>query len=297
MAGVAGHHETVDIFLLLHVEDAAHSLVVHHEGIFPVHGEALGRTLDFDVFGSPVREIANEFMLERWIVAFGSLCHCAPADKDGCQQKYVSEDVHNTNIPFCFNIQVCFIILREEFLNMGWFYINSIRVGNGYDVHALEEGLPMWLCGVNIPSSKGFVAHSDGDVAIHALCDALLGAAALGDIGQHFPDSDDRYKGIDSKVLLAEVVKLLKDKKLNNGERYDIENVDITIALQEPKLRPFIDKMRETLAKILVIDKSQVSVKATTTERMGFVGRGEGCEVWATATLMTKSSKSIFFWT
>lgn len=180
---------------------------------------------------------------------------------------------------------------------MGWFYINSIRVGNGYDVHALKEGLPMWLCGVNIPSSKGFVAHSDGDVAIHALCDALLGAAALGDIGQHFPDSDDRYKGIDSKVLLAEVVKLLKDKKLNNGERYDIENVDITIALQEPKLRPFIDEMRETLAKILVIDKSQVSVKATTTERMGFVGRGEGCEVWATATLMTKSSKSIFFWT
>ena len=131
----------------------------------------------------------------------------------------------------------------------------------------------MWLCGVSIPSEKGFVAHSDGDVAIHALCDALLGAAALGDIGQHFPDSDPKYKGIDSKKLLAEVVGMLSG--------YQIENVDITIALQEPKLRPHIDSMRETLAKVMVIDKSRVSVKATTTERLGFVGRGEGCEVWA----------------
>ena len=180
---------------------------------------------------------------------------------------------------------------------MSWFNSSSIRVGNGYDVHALKEGLPMWLCGVKIPSDKGFVAHSDGDVAIHALCDALLGAAALGDIGQHFPDSDPKYKGIDSKILLAEVVEMLQDRKQNDGERYDVENVDITIALQEPKLRPYIDRMRETLAGIMHLDKSQVSVKATTTERLGFVGRGEGCEVWATVQLITKSAKRIFFWT
>ncbi len=149
-----------------------------------------------------------------------------------------------------------------------------MRIGNGYDVHALREGLPMWLCGVRIPSQKGFVAHSDGDVAIHALCDALLGAAALGDIGLHFPDKDPEYKGIDSKILLSKVVAML--------DGADIRNVDITIALQEPKLRPYIDTMRETLAGIMGIDRSKVSVKATTTERLGFVGRGEGCEVWAT---------------
>lgn len=170
---------------------------------------------------------------------------------------------------------------------MSRFYSSGVRVGNGYDVHALKEGLPMWLCGVEIPSEKGFVAHSDGDVAIHALCDALLGAAALGDIGLHFPDSDPKYKGIDSKKLLAEVVEMLKDPKQNEGKSYGIENVDITIALQEPKLRPYIDRMRETLAVIMHLDKSQVSVKATTTERLGFVGRGEGCEVWATVQLVT----------
>jgi len=157
----------------------------------------------------------------------------------------------------------------------------GIRIGNGYDVHALREGLPMWLCGIRIESGKGFVAHSDGDVAIHALCDALLGAAALGDIGLHFPDSDPKYKGIDSKELLRTVVAM-------TGKEYDIENVDITIALQEPKLRPYIDKMRETLAATMGTDISQVSVKATTTERLGFVGRGEGCEVWATVLLTRK---------
>lgn len=159
------------------------------------------------------------------------------------------------------------------------------RIGNGYDVHAFKEGLPMRLCGVDIPSNKGFVAHSDGDVAIHALCDALLGAAALGDIGLHFPDSDPRFKGIDSTKLLAEVVSMISGEGEPSGSqvKYEICNVDITIALQEPKLRPFIDTMRVTLAEIMNIDKSQVSVKATTTERLGFVGRGEGCEVWATA--------------
>ena len=175
---------------------------------------------------------------------------------------------------------------------MSWLYDTSIRVGNGYDVHALKEGLPMRLCGVDIPSEKGFVAHSDGDVAVHALCDALLGAAALGDIGLHFPDSDPRYKGINSLDLLKEVVGMLSGK-----ERYVIGNVDITIALQDPKLRPYIDTMRETLARVMGIRKSQVSVKATTTERLGFVGRGEGCEVWATVQLLTKRAKRIFFWT
>ena len=134
----------------------------------------------------------------------------------------------------------------------------------------------MRLCGVSVDSPAGFVAHSDGDVAIHALCDALLGAAALGDIGQHFPDSDPRFKGIDSRLLLSEVARML------SAEGYTTVNVDITIALQAPKLRPYIDSMRWSLAGILGIGTDRVSVKATTTERLGFVGRGEGCEVWAT---------------
>ena len=157
--------------------------------------------------------------------------------------------------------------------------MKDIRIGNGYDVHALADGLPMFLGGVRIPSERGFVAHSDGDVAIHALCDALLGALALGDIGKHFPDSDPRYKGIDSKRLLEQVMDLV------HAEGWTVGNVDITIALQAPKLVPHIPVMRQTLAAILGVDESQVSVKATTTERLGFVGRQEGCEVWATVLL------------
>lgn len=153
------------------------------------------------------------------------------------------------------------------------------RIGQGYDVHAIAEGLPMWLGGVRIESDRGFVAHSDGDVAIHALCDALLGAAALGDIGKHFPDSSDEWKGIDSKILLARVCGLLKDRGWRIG------NADITIALQTPKLAPYIMKMRETLAGVMSVGIDRVSVKATTTERLGFVGRGEGCEVWAVVTI------------
>lgn len=133
----------------------------------------------------------------------------------------------------------------------------------------------MWLCGVNIPSDRGFVAHSDGDVAIHALCDALLGALALGDIGKLFPDSDDAYRGIDSKILLGRVMEMV------SGSGWHIGNVDVTIALQSPKLRPYIDGMRLCLAGILGCDVESVSVKATTTERLGFVGREEGCAVWA----------------
>ena len=156
----------------------------------------------------------------------------------------------------------------------------ELRIGNGYDVHALAEGLPMWLGGVRIPSETGFVAHSDGDVAIHALCDALLGALALGDIGHLFPDTSDEWKGIDSKILLGKVVAILRERGFRVG------NVDVAIALQRPKLAPHIVSMRETLAPILGVSVDAVSVKATTTERLGFVGRCEGCEVWASATVI-----------
>lgn len=153
------------------------------------------------------------------------------------------------------------------------------RIGQGYDVHALQPGLPMWLGGVKIESECGFVAHSDGDVAIHALCDALLGALAMGDIGRHFPDSSEDYKGIDSKILLKRVIGMI------SKESWTVANVDITIALQSPKLAPHIDRMRGTLSEVMGIPVGNISIKATTTERLGFVGRGEGCEVWAIALL------------
>ena len=156
----------------------------------------------------------------------------------------------------------------------------DIRIGNGYDVHALAPGLPMWLGGVQIPNDFGFVAHSDGDVAIHALCDALLGSLALGDIGHLFPDTSDEWKGVDSKLLLSRVVALVQE------HGYAVGNVDITIALQQPKLAPFIAQMRSCLAGILGVSPGCVSVKATTTERLGFVGRCEGCEVWASALIV-----------
>ncbi len=155
----------------------------------------------------------------------------------------------------------------------------DIRIGNGYDVHAIAAGLPMWLGGVKIPGEIGFVAHSDGDVAIHALCDALLGALALGDIGHLFPDTSDEWKGVDSKILLTKVMQRV------HALGWEVGNVDITIALQRPKLAPHITAMRETLAPILGVATDAVSVKATTTERLGFVGRGEGCEVWASVIL------------
>ena len=153
----------------------------------------------------------------------------------------------------------------------------EVRIGQGYDVHALAEGLPMWLGGVLIPSGTGFVAHSDGDVAIHALCDALLGARAMGDIGHLFPDTSDEWKDVDSKILLDIVSRKVQ------SDSWAIGNVDITIALQAPKVAPYIDRMRETLAKVMGISSDRVSVKATTTEKLGFVGRKEGCEVWAVA--------------
>lgn len=155
----------------------------------------------------------------------------------------------------------------------------DIRIGNGYDVHALGEGLPLWLGGVQIESPVGCIAHSDGDVAIHALCDALLGALALGDIGKHFPDTSDEFAGIDSKILLGRVMELVR------AQGWKVANVDITIAMQRPKLAPYIMAMRECVASVMGVSVGQVSVKATTTEKLGFVGRGEGCEVYAVALL------------
>ena len=146
----------------------------------------------------------------------------------------------------------------------------DIRTGQGIDFHRLVNGKPLWLGGINIPSDKGCLAHSDGDVLIHALCDALLGAAGLRDIGYHFPDNDKKYENIDSKILLEKTIALISE----NG--FSIVNIDSTICLEEPKLSDYIEQMRHCLAGICKIDKSLVSVKATTTEKMGFTGRGEG---------------------
>ena len=152
----------------------------------------------------------------------------------------------------------------------------DFRIGHGYDVHALAEGLPLVLGGVEIAHTKGCVAHSDGDVVIHALCDALLGAAALGDIGMHFPDTSDEFKGIDSKILLRKVAALLREKG------YEIGNADCTIRAQRPKLRPHIDAMRAAMAEAMGVDSDRMSVKATTTEQLGFEGGADlqkiGCE-------------------
>ncbi|MBO8444238.1 MAG: 2-C-methyl-D-erythritol 2,4-cyclodiphosphate synthase [Bacteroidetes bacterium] len=158
--------------------------------------------------------------------------------------------------------------------------MENIRIGNGYDVHALAEGLPLWLGGVKIESPVGCIAHSDGDVPIHALCDALLGALALGDIGKHFPDTSDEFKGIDSKILLRRTMDLV------SAAGYRVGNADITIAMQRPKLAPYIGQMRSTLAGLMSVPEDSVSVKATTTEKLGFVGRGEGCEAYAVVLLL-----------
>ena len=154
----------------------------------------------------------------------------------------------------------------------------NFRIGHGYDVHALGEGLRLVLGGVEIPHTKGCIAHSDGDVLLHAICDALLGAAALGDIGKHFPDSSAEFKGIDSRKLLAKVVELLAESG------YKVGNVDSTIAMQRPKLRPYIDSMREQIAQTIGIATDCISVKATTTEHLGFEGEEKG--VSATAVVL-----------
>lgn len=156
------------------------------------------------------------------------------------------------------------------------------RIGHGYDVHALGEGLRLVLGGVEIPHTKGCIAHSDGDVLVHAICDALLGAAALGDIGKHFPDTSAEFKGIDSLVLLRRVVELLA------AEGYAIGNIDSTIAMQRPKLRPYIDVMRERIAEAAGVAVEQVSVKATTTEHLGFEGEERGVSATAVVLIYNK---------
>lgn len=156
----------------------------------------------------------------------------------------------------------------------------NIKIGFGYDVHKFGGEGPLTLGGVKVPYSQGFIAHSDGDVAIHALCDAMLGALALGDIGKHFPDTSDEYENIDSRILLRHVVDLIAK------EGFKLGNCDLTICAQAPKMAPHIDDMRKTLAQDLQADISQVSVKATTTEKLGFEGRKEGISVHAVV-LMT----------
>ena len=150
-----------------------------------------------------------------------------------------------------------------------------MRIGTGYDVHALGEGLPLWIGGEQIPHTHGLIGHSDADVLLHAICDALLGAAALGDIGKHFPDTDPKYKGISSLKLLAHVGTLLRD------HGYRIGNIDSTVVAQRPKLAPYIPTMRQHIADTLGIDIDRISVKATTTEHLGFEGRCEGISAQA----------------
>ena len=151
----------------------------------------------------------------------------------------------------------------------------NVRIGQGYDVHRIADGEKLWLGGILIPYGKGTIAHSDGDVLIHALCDALLGAANLGDIGTHFPDTSGEYENIDSKVLLERTCRLLSE----NG--FQIVNVDTTICAQKPKLKEYIPRMESILAEVMDIEADRISIKATTTEGLGFVGREEGIAVHA----------------
>lgn len=157
--------------------------------------------------------------------------------------------------------------------------MSSFRIGNGYDVHVLATGYRLVLGGVEIPNPKGCVAHSDGDVILHALCDAMLGAVALEDIGHHFPDTDPQYSNIDSTILLSRVADLVAE------QGYSLVNADITLLLQKPKIAPYIQQMREKIAEVLKVDKDCISVKATTTEKLGFVGREEGVASYATVLL------------
>lgn len=152
----------------------------------------------------------------------------------------------------------------------------KIRVGFGYDVHALVPGRDLWLGGIKIEHTFGLLGHSDADVLIHALCDALLGAANMRDIGYHFPDTAGEYKDIDSKILLRDTMKLLRDAG------YELGNIDATVAAERPKLKPFIEEMKQVLASVMEVDADDISIKATTTEKLGFIGRQEGMAAYAT---------------
>ena len=162
--------------------------------------------------------------------------------------------------------------------------MSKIRVGFGYDVHQLVEGRELWLGGIKIEHTLGLLGHSDADVLIHALCDALLGAANLRDIGYHFPDTDPKYKNVDSKLLLSDTMKLIRDKG------YEFGNADITVAAERPKLNPHIEEMKTCLAKVMEVEADGVSIKATTTEKLGFTGRQEGIAAYATV-LIEKTEK------
>ena len=161
----------------------------------------------------------------------------------------------------------------------------KIRVGFGYDVHALAPERELWIGGIRIEHTLGLVGHSDADVLIHAICDALLGAADMRDIGYHFPDTDGKYEGIDSKILLKETMRLLRDAG------YELGNIDATVAAEHPKLNPHIPLMKQTLADVLGVDAGDISIKATTTERLGFTGRQEGIAAYATV-LITRPDSS-----
>jgi len=156
----------------------------------------------------------------------------------------------------------------------------KIRVGFGFDVHQLKNGVDFWLGGINIPHKKGAIGHSDADVLIHAICDAFLGAANLGDIGKHFPDTDSKYKGIDSKILLSSTMELIR------GEGYELCNIDATICLQTPKIANYISNMQQTLSDCIGVKKDLLSIKATTTEKLSFVGREEGVSAYATVLII-----------
>lgn len=158
----------------------------------------------------------------------------------------------------------------------------KIRVGFGFDVHRLVEGRELWLGGVLLPHEKGLLGHSDADVLVHTICDALLGAANMRDIGYHFPDTAGEYKDIDSKILLRKVVELIASKG------YRVGNVDATVCAEQPKLKPYIPQMQEVLAQVMGIDTEDISIKATTTERLGFTGREEGISAYATVLIERK---------
>jgi 2-C-methyl-D-erythritol 2,4-cyclodiphosphate synthase len=160
----------------------------------------------------------------------------------------------------------------------------SYRIGSGVDFHQLAEGRELWIGGIKIPHSKGAVGHSDADVLLHALCDAILGALALGDIGTHFPDTDNTYKDIDSKVLLQKTILLAR------AEGYEVVNADTTLCLELPKIKPFVPAMQEAISSILGISVKDISIKATTTEKLGFVGREEGLVAYATVLLKKSGS-------
>ena len=160
-----------------------------------------------------------------------------------------------------------------------------MRIGFGFDVHRLEEGRDFWIGGIKIEHPAGAVGHSDADVMIHAICDALLGAANLNDIGHHFPDTSEKYKNIDSKLLLKEVIRLITEKK------YAIGNIDVTLCLQQPKIASYIPKMKEALSSIMKINMDDLSIKATTTEKLGYVGREEGVSCYAVALLKNRNAE------